>query len=505
MKATKATALQRFFWRCAVVDSEVMLDEKCPAIDRIKYAIIGALVCMTSTVATVGWMYKFSLILLGSAYQLPLSFVLGIGMGVLIFLSEQVLIASIPTRITPVGRVVAFSWRLVLAAFAAALMALPPALSYFRNEIVGYLDDKKLSLMAEKRKKVDEVFGLSGLGVSVENTERAIAKNVQARNTLPPHVIDLAEQSAACDRQHQQLRTAIRPRIEAATTERREIARQLESDQVVVSSTLRSRSIELSSLIAGWSRTLAVKAQACSSMAQQAHSARQQYYADLEGERQELQKRKMDQRESLDAAQRDAKPVLEQSDEAVRRRTLPDLSAQAQALYELAARNPFIRAISIGFYALFLMIDILPIIAKLTSRSIYERLLSAREDRLVAEIDAEVTIASAQAEIRKAEAAAEMAGSQRFYAGSAGEVFRDAASVRAQVKRDKVEVLDGFEQVISVVDAFEKANATVDDFANRHAKNPAVMAEADRIRGMLHAAMARAASILGIRFQTGRA
>ncbi len=505
MKVIKATAMQRFFWRCAAVDPEVMLDEKCPAIDRIKYFITGALVCMTSVVATVGWMYEFSLILLESTYRLPLSFVLGIGMGVLMFLSEQVLIASIPAKITPVGRLVAFSWRLVLAAFAAALMALPPQLSYFRNEILGQLDDKKLSLMVEKRKKVDEVFGLTGLGVLVENTERAIAENLQARNTLPPHVIDLAERSVACDHQHQQLSAAIRPRLEAAIIERREVARQLESDQAVVSLSLKGRLTELSSLIASWSRALTTKAQACSSMAQQAHSARQQYYADLEDERQGLQKRKVNQRASLDAAQRDAKPILEQSDEAVRRRTLPDLSAQAQALYELAVKNSFVWAISIGFYALFLMIDVLPIIAKLTSRSVYERLLAAREDRLVAEIDAEVTIAGTQAEIRKAEAVAEMVGSQRFYAESAGEVFRDAASVRTRVKRDKMEVLDGFEQVVAVVDAFERANAVVDDFANRHATNPAIMTETELVRGMLHTAMARAASILGMQFQAERA
>jgi hypothetical protein len=505
MTAPTPSRLQRFLWRCAAVDSDTMLDEKTPNIDRIKYTIVGALVAMTALVATVGWTYKFSLIFIENTHRIPLSVLFGIGMGLLVFLSELTLIAFIPAMMSAAGRCAAFSWRAVLAAISAALMTLPPTLGYFQNEVFGHLDDKRLALMADKRKKVDEVFGLSGLGVSVENTQRAIATNRKAQAELPPHVIELEARSTACDGEYQKLRASVAPRLGSAIAERRQVSLELESDGDQTPDRLRRRLKELNSLITGFTSALTSKTQACSSIARQASTARTEYYANLESERQGLQQRKAQQQTSLDEAQRDAKPVLSQSDESVRRRTLPDLSAQVQSLYELGRRSPFIMAVVACFYIFFLMIELLPIIAKLTSRSIYERLLAAREKKIFARIDADVAIVLAQTEIQKAEALAQLAGSRHFFADSAVRLYSESAASQARIERDRAEVLAEFEQVVAVVAGFDRAHSAVDDIAARHGRDAILAPEIERIRSMLHAAMGRAAEILGTRFGSARA
>jgi hypothetical protein len=116
---------RRFFWWCAAADGAILDAPDAPRLDGIKYAAVGALVCLTTTVAACGWMHNAATMLGGEAYGLPLAAGLGLLMGALVLCMERVLVVSIRQDASVAAKVAAFVWRGVTASLAAALVTTP--------------------------------------------------------------------------------------------------------------------------------------------------------------------------------------------------------------------------------------------------------------------------------------------------------------------------------------------------------------------------------------------
>jgi hypothetical protein len=218
---------RKFLWWCAAVDPDLMSEPACPPIDGTKYAIVGALVCITTAVATVGWIDIAALATDGVAPRLPLSICLGVLMGILVLTMERMLIVSIPARLSLVGRTFAVLWRGALAAFTAAIMTLPIALGYYHNEIGARLDDEKLQRMQEKREVIDVIFGLNRNSTAVERLETALAANRQLKEQLPLAVREIGTKATSCFAEERKQRELLQFRIASAVNRRNSIRSRL--------------------------------------------------------------------------------------------------------------------------------------------------------------------------------------------------------------------------------------------------------------------------------------
>jgi predicted nucleic acid-binding Zn-ribbon protein len=465
-----------------------MSDPQCPAIDGIKYAVVGALVCITTIVATLGWIDIAALVLNEISLKLPLSIALGILMGMLVFTMERMLIVSIPAKISSGGKVIAILWRGVLAGFTATIMTLPIALSYYHNEIIAKLDDEKLQLMQEKRRTIDGVFGLSSTSAAVERLSTGLATNRQLRDELPVPVREIGTTLTSCLGDERKLRQSLQPRIATTLTLRDALSRQL-TVLPKQNDILQMRISALTKQINRWNVALATKAQACAGLSQQFEAAKQSYFGELEVERHTLLSNRDRLQTALDSAQKAALPVLSRSDDVVRQRTMPDLSAQIRALYERAAQDRFVCMLLAVFFAFFYMVDMLPIVAKLLSRSIYERLLGAREDKLIAQINSDVVVAQSQGAIKEVCALAEKAGFQTLAREDGGKAFVEYAETSARFGAAKTETQRLFELIDVVADRFEQARDRVDDLESKLQHCDDTPENIERLRSMLNEAM----------------
>ena len=493
--------IRSFFWWCAAVDVDVITSPQCPGIDRIKYTCVGALVCMTTIIATLGWTHNAALIFHGEALEQPIALALGALMGSLVFCMERMLIVSIPPNVSTRGKIAAFLWRGLLAAFSATIMTTPVALSYFKNEIVAQLDSEKLELMADKRQAVDNVFGLSAAGKAIGQLDAALDANRRQRDSLPGDVQDLQKALTACDVESHKLHLSLDPRIADGLARRDYLNRQVAGLQGDVGE-LRTRAAALTKQIGTWETTLRARAATCSALSGELQAAKDKYYAVLDDDRRRLLAEQAQKMKDLNDAKQTAKPVVATSDGVVLLQTTPDLGAQVRALADLASKVWLVRVLLAMFFAFFYLVDVMPIIAKLTSRSIYERFLGAREKKLVAQINADVAHCEAQAAIKAETAAAERDGFRAFKDGTGGSVFVEQAAIRARLEAAKTEALAPFQFIETLATALENAHNRITMLEVQFQGRADIQTDIERVRQGLREAMRQAASGLDVAGRT---
>ena len=486
--------VRRMLWWCAAVDVEIMSDPKCPGIDRIKYAIVGALICITSFITTLGWMHNASLLFDRTALPFSIAPALGILMGVLVLSMERLLIVSIPANVTGGGKFVAFLWRAALGSFTATIMTAPVALGYFKSEIISTLDGEKLFLMTEKRKAVDTVFGLTDTTATLERLDSALATNRQYRDRFSIEIEEINAKVTDCGTEETGMRRTLEPRIVSAQAQRDALRRQIDGFPTQYEAE-RYRINTLTIQIGNWKAALATKAQVCAAFDQSLQTAKQTYYIGIQNERKALLADRAQHETVLGSARIAAQAALQKSDEIIQERTTPTLAAQVRALHRLAADDWFVRALISVFFSFFYLVDLLPILAKLLSRSVYERLLGARQQKLIAEIESDVVVASSQAAINADNARAEQAGFQSFAAQSGGIAFVERAAAQMKFKTTKDESLELFQYIETITAAFVQAQLKVDTLDARLQGGQKIGPEAlQHIRHMLRSATRNATS-----------
>lgn len=490
-----ARRARRFFWWCAAADAGILDEPDAPRLDGIKYAAVGALVCLTTTVAACGWMHNAATTLAGEPYGIPLAVGLGLMMGALVFCMERVLVVSIRQDAALTAKLAAFVWRAVIASLAAALVTTPFALAYFNNGILARLDDEKLALMVEKRRAVDGVFGLKDKATAIAAVDRDLASNRAQRDQLPADVLDLSAAAADCEREHAALQRTLQPRIAGAGARSAATLREINEypDQ---SSYLRRRLGALNGQIVEWRNALAAKARACRDIAEHFAAARQEYHSRLDQQWQEQLARKQDAQGRLDQAQRDAGTTLARSDAVVVRATAPDLSARVRALGQMADRDRLVAVVLVIIYGFFFLIDIMPVLAKLVMRTTYDRRIAGDYRRAVAQIEADTVIAEAGGAMRAEIAVAERVGVETLLHQGGAEAVRDLAKLRLQAESDKAEVAAPFAQVNNLIEGLRRTQARADDVAERYAGRPDLFRHIEAVREALSQAMERAATMV---------
>jgi hypothetical protein len=483
---------RRFFWWCAAADATILDAPDTPRLDGIKYAAVGALVCLTTTVAACGWTHNAMTMVEDERFRIPIAIGLGLLMGAIVFCMERVLVVSIRQDALLSHKLAAFAWRGLIASLAAALVTTPFALAYFNNGILAHLDDEKLALMAAKRQAVEGLFALKDRAGVVAAIDRDLAENRKRREQLPADVQSLSEAAASCESEHAALQQLLGKKIAAANRRYAAMLRQI--NQYPEATYLRHRLGAISQEISGWKNALAAKVRACREMAEQFASAREEYLSRLDRQRQQQMARKQEAERSLDESQSKAGAMLAQADAVVTRVTAPDLSARIRALGQMTAQDRLVLIVLATTYAFFFLIDIMPVLAKLVMRTIYDRRISGEYRRVAAEIEAETALAEADAAMRAEIAKAELLGLKTLLCQTGSDAMADLARLRMELEKQKAEVAAPFAPVSAMVDTFHRTQAQADDIAERYAGRPDLFRHIEAVRESLATAMASAAA-----------
>jgi len=484
---------RRFFWWCAAADAAILDHPDTPRSDGIKYAAVGALVCLTTVVAVCGWTHNAATLMAGREFGLLAALGLGLLMGAVVFCIERVLVVSVRQDARLPAKIAAFAWRGVIAALAAAMVTTPFALAYFHNGILARLDEEKLALMSEKRRAVEDVYRLNDKGAVVAALNRELDENRDRRDRLPADVLALSAAADQCGREHDALLRALLPKIAAAGRDHAALLREI-ADRPKAAAYLRPRLSALAAQIAAWKSSLAKKVKACRRASDRFTAGRQDYYTRLDQERQDETARKQEAQRTLAAAQADAGVAIARSDAVVVAATAPDLSGCLRALGQMAQRDPLVLIVLLIAYAFFYLIEMMPILAKLVMRTIHDVRISAAYRRLSATIAADAAIAEADAAMRCEIAKAELIGVETLVRQGGGEVIAELAKARVQVETAKAEAAIPFAKVAALIESFERTQARADDVADRYAGRPELTAHIEAVREALSNAMRMAAA-----------
>lgn len=486
-------SVRRFFWWCAAADASVLDAPDTPRLDGIKYAAVGALVCLTTTVAICGWIHNAASVLPEHAYTLPLAGGVGLLMGALVFCMERVLVVSIRQEAPLAAKLGAFAWRALIASLSAAVITTPFALAYFNNGILAELDREKLALMAEKQRQIDALYGLKDKAIAIATVNAELADARKREHQLPPEVEELFAASTHCDKLLKKLRRSLYPRIAGDRREVAAINRELAqySDHPYG---LRRRRTVLMSLIVKHKKALTFQFQACRKAADVFKEAKAQYYARLSSVEQALRGQRTQAREEYRDARRQARALRRDSDAVVDRVTAPDSSARAHALGRMAARDGFVRGLLIVAYGFFFLIDMMPILAKLVMRTVYELRYAALYRREAALAEADAVLAETEAAIRTEIAKAEQHGVEALQRDPSSVPALDLAKLRAASEVERAEVAAAFARVDALIEQCWTSQVRADDLAERYQSRPDLLRHIEIVREALAQAMGRAAS-----------
>lgn len=484
---------RRFFWWCATADPTLLDAPDTPHLDGIKYAAVGALVCLTTIVAACGWIHNAATMLAGEPSGLALAVGLGLLMGALVFCMERVLVVSIRQDASLAGRLGAIAWRGLIASASAALIATPFALAYFNNGILARLDDERLELMLAKRQAAALVYDLNGRTATVDAIARDLAANRAQRDQMPADVQSLSEAAAACEGERSALLRATQPKIAAARRRYGEALREIDDDPEEAGY-LRRRLAALNGQIGRWQKELNDKAEACREASAHFSTAKREYEERLDRQWHDGLARERAAQEHLDHAQHEAEATIHQSDAVVARVTAPDLSARLHALGQMAGRDRLVAAVLMILYGFFFLIDIMPVLAKLVMRTVYDRSVTGEHRRAVADIEAKAALAETEAGTRVELAHAERRGLETLLRETGDESVRELAKSRIAAEIAKIRAATPFAQVDAVIDAYRRTQAQADNIADRYAGRAELFPHIEAVREALAKAMERASA-----------
>ena len=483
-------AIQRFLWWVAGADAEKLSDPLMPRSQGLRYEAIGLAICAITVLAMGGWFHQGSLIFLSRAHTYPMAVALAVVMGCLMFLVERLLIVSLHPELTLDGKLLAILWRSAIALINATILMLPIALGYFANDITMMLDNQRIDLMQSKRVNVEDVYQLPALSRSLLSTKDAVTMNRTQRLQLPDEVRSAVSASNSCKRQYTDMRTLLVPQISSALMDGR---------TAYSSESTSARLQQIASAVAHWRAELSVKQQTCAGLAVVADGAVHKYQSEKDNEYQSLLSQELGQGSQLQHAKGEAALTLKQSYAAVAQYTMPDLGANVRALAMLFETDRTVRDISIAVLIFFFMLDVMPIVAKLTIRPTapYERTILAEETKLAAEADANAAVAVARSRMKTDEVDAERAGFKRFCEEDGGRVF--AARVRERTfANDNVNaIISGLDAVAGLLERYLETQRSIDEAREAYPGRGDVAENLDEVERALRARTRTAAQQLG--------
>lgn len=180
--------LKQFLIMCSGADQTLLADERC-AVERTKYAAIGATVLSTAVLATLSGGYAVFM----TFQSLPVSICLGVVWGLIIFNLDRYIVSSLRRqRISPTlsakqrwavrrSEILRALPRFLLALLISVVITRPIELRLFAREIGAYVEDEKSKKLVEiEQQKRREFPVIEQLQAENENL-RTEVRNKEAR------------------------------------------------------------------------------------------------------------------------------------------------------------------------------------------------------------------------------------------------------------------------------------------------------------------------------------
>jgi hypothetical protein len=426
---------------CAVVDPAVMASAS--EYDHRRYSIVGSLVLVTSVAAAGGWGFKTYL----GTGDWPISIAVGLTVALAIFCIERMLIASISPTAGLAARIGALGWRALLASITSALIVFPFMLWSFRAEIATQLDHDKIAMLEDRRTSLDHAYNLDQLRSRLTSADDLLSQNRDARAALPPDIVEIETASSVCESELTVTRkktvasiSVNNKRIASDSAELSSIisARRLPNDFAVPIEALKQSIAALKKRNNQLNEILSNKQRHCAEIASDLATAKDNYYAGLDTERDGLLARRDTDQNVLATALTQAGGDLTQSRSVIDARMASGLQADTEALLELIYRNPTIRGIVIGYYLASFLIELLPILSKIVLKSTYDNLLAIRFVESSAERAAKLAELDADSKVRMMNATAMAAGTKRYLRETKNRVFYEAAEDGSRIRADQL-------------------------------------------------------------------
>jgi hypothetical protein len=406
---------------------------------------------------------------------------------------ERMLIASVSADATWLGRIFALVWRAALASITTAAITLPFWLLSFQAGIAGQQDRKGISLVNSTRIQIGQAYGVPALAAQIDRTNGLIDQIRERRESLPSEVREFSTQASTCDQEKRSLQVQTETKIKSNNAQ----IDRLRNRAFGSGSDIQRFQPEISWLLSDNAKLrngLAEKGRICVKLAQRFAEAKTKYYSELDEERERLNTRLGEDEKALSLAKSETKSRAKISESKITAETAPGLQADTRALFELAKQDPLVLAIMLVYYIGVLLVELMPILAKILVRSIYEYRVRVRVRRASAQAESEIAKAEAEAAVTKIEAAALVAGTQRYHQESLGEHFYEAARAKAQFNINALKA-DLFQKhiensLLGIGDAASKIDMT----EKKHANNSFVQRQIESIREFIKANMVRSTS-----------
>lgn len=467
-------------WWIAGADRDKL--SQMPRGQRLKYSALGSLVIATTSAGTVGWFFEGSRLFLGLPYAEARSAALAAGMSALLLLFERLLILTIQPRISALGKFFAFAWRSFFALANATILTLPMALFYFTHGIDLTLQKEALDTSKLAHAEINDTYGVPSLQSSVGSLTTAMTTLRVTRDQYPIAVQEKLKLATTCEAESKQFRATIFPEIEAGLAVRKALNSKLEDAD---SESLRARLQAITLRIGNLRSKLFQKDRDCGQLRRRSGDAIAAYHNGVDSQYKALSSQEQLDEQRLSSAVSSATRAQGQTDIAIQENAIPDLGAQVRGLIKLLCNERIDFGIFLVFFGVAFMLDMMPVIYKLTLRSTepYGKSVTAEEDIFVAEVDAEVAAARSSAAIRIAKAQAEQAGFKRFCAEDNGEIFARAAQdkTRFEFRNDSL-IREGLGQVHLSISEFIKLQRRLDEITQHYANRPDVLRDIEEIR-----------------------
>jgi Domain of unknown function (DUF4407) len=304
-------------------------------------------------------------------------------------------------------------------------------------------------------------------------------------------VQDFSAKSVACTVENDRLRGSRLPRIAAATAERDDLAARLSSSSTGEVPAIRERMTQLAGQIAGLRRELSTRAETCAKLVREFEIGRAAYYAQVDKGFSELSDKKRDLQALLDAADKDARDTLKNSDSAIEQNSIPDLVANVRALIHLVHEDPNAFVLVFSLFLFFWMLDLMPVIWKLTAQAAdpYEKEVEVQNRKLAAQAEADAVRAEMHSSLAILEATVEREALAQFYKAGGGQIFVERAREQVAATARKARLVYPLEIVKTLMQGMEDLQGRMDKLEDRFGGNPDAIERIEEIRRFWRAMM----------------
>jgi hypothetical protein len=405
--------------RLAGAQPDILLQAKA---DRIKYGTIGGVLLTTAGMAGVS-----SAFALTTAMQVPvgLATLAGLLWAVVIFNLDRMLIAGMNRQTGFLKNLLAAIPRVVLAFVIGAVISVPLVLQIFRSEISNELHLLRAEHQQEGRRQIDEAYAdIPG------KQQRADQLQAIASGQQQPNVSDDGDVKAAQTRvdQAQAAYTA------AAAKAQCELDGSCGTGRVGVGKAYQDAKAEAD-------KAASALAAAKTDLTNATNRATEKINGSVASNQTTAQQELAILRPDLDQRLKDKAEALKTLTDS---ETKTDgLLARIEAMDHLADRNSSMGTATLLLNILFLMVEVLPVLAKLLTMigppTLYDRLLSQEEEHVATSATKRIGVADELNEFGKAEQVRLGKEARTLLAGEQFEIAKKAIDTWATIAKSRAD------------------------------------------------------------------